>query len=313
MCAPGNGIQTAGGNCTACSLGSYQPGGGTTCLACQSSTFYPPVGGLNPPAWSVVISSNGTTLYTGSFTEASCVPTQTQMSPEAGQAFWNASLAASLASTPGNAGAGKFAIVKTSSHAACINACQNTTLLSAFNVPNANNFPGRLCLTQYDGANCSIAAMIPLQSGASTIDRLYYKLPPATLGSASKLHNNKAVKASMMSSGFYAIGTLPEAPASPYNLWTSIGSPLTADARTFAANQALLRDGPITGQSSAASIKACKTKCDNSDVCVMFFASVTPTSVTCWYRGGIDALATRSFAMLPPASSVSPSYDSLAW
>ena len=89
----------------------------------------------------------------------------------------------------------------------------------------------------------------------------------------------------MMSSGYYAHCTVPLADESK---WAAAGSHLGSDARTF-VKDAQPKTNTNRGE--------CKKLCDNSNVCwgLVYDAA----SGSCLFRGGVDAIATRSFFSLP--------------
>lgn len=214
VCLAGYGIQAGSTQCTLCPYGTYQPGGSTTCQACPQTSFYSPVDG-NGTTWI----SDGTTTYPGSFGEETCVPKQSQLSPEAGQAYFSPSVASSLLSTASQP-----------SLDACLSSCP------------ANS----CCMAQYDAAGeaCGTVTLTPAASDANSGMQLVYKLPPSTLGSASSV-----TKAKMMSSGYYAHCTIP---ATDSATWQDAGSALSSDARTF------VQGSPTwTTASSAECKKAC--------------------------------------------------------
>ena len=139
------------------------------------------------------------------------------------------------------------------------------------------------CLTQYDvaGKKCYQVLLEAASSTTTSGQQLVYKLPPSTLGSASSLK----VEGKMMSSGYYAHCTIPTATAAS---WAAAGSDLGADARTFVKGAA---------KKSGTTRAECKKACDNSNVCWGFVFDSADSS--CSFRGGVDALKTRSFFALP--------------
>jgi hypothetical protein len=131
--------------------------------------------------------------------------------------------------------------------------------------------------------------LTPVAADAAGL-KLLYKLPPSTLGSASSLKRNvtganAVVRVKMMSSGIYARAAIADDKRAN---WLSVGTNLDPTARTFssAVQTSLWRTG---------SEQDCKTLCDNSNVCWGFLFDGT----TCLFRGGEDALKTRSFFVLP--------------
>jgi hypothetical protein len=248
VCIPGYGQNTTG-QCVPCAQGTYQPGPNPTCLVCPTSTFYSPVDGNG-----TAFTSNGITTYTGSINQEACVPIQSQLSPEAGQAY--------IAPTDANTMA-LYTPAPAASLAACIASCP------------AN----KCCMAQYDvnSTTCYTVQLDAVSSEATTGQQLVYKLPPSTLGSAS------SVKTKMMSSGFYAHCAIPAAQQAN---WLAAGSNLDDSGRVFAKSTTW----------KAATRADCKKACDNSNVCWGFVWS--PTS-GCSFRGGVDAVRTRSFFSLP--------------
>jgi len=248
--------------CSLCPYGTYQPGGLSTCQACPQTPFYTPVDGNG-----ATYVSNGTTPYQGSFGAESCVPLQSQLSPEAGQAYFSPEALSSEAmqSLVSNSTAQDLA--------GCVAACP------------ANS----CCMAQYDTGSkaCKTISLAPAASDAVGAKQVVYKLPPSTLGSASSVKPADDTKAKMMSSGYYAhcsIATASEA------VWEAAGSNLGNDARTF------VQGGPVwlTNTNRA----ACKKACDNSNVCWGFVFDPSQGG-RCTFRGGVDALSTRSFFALP--------------
>jgi hypothetical protein len=215
--------------------------------------------------------STGTTLYPGSFDKESCVPRRSQLSPEAGQAYL----------VPGSALLGTAETAATLT--ACIESCPTD----------------QCCLAQYDvtAQKCNKMVLAPSASDVATGKQLLYKLPPSTLGSASSVPvvagqepaatPSATVTGKMMASGYYAHCTVPNADAPA---WEAAGSNLGSDARTFAKNGA---------QWTAANTKRdeCKKLCDNSNVCWGFVYDAV--NAKCSFRGGVDAISTRSFFSLP--------------
>ena len=267
MCIAGYGKPTnSSSTCSLCPYGTFQPGGLDSCQSCPASSFYPPVDGAGD-----VISSDGTTLNTGAYGEEACVPKQSQMSPEAGQAYFTPATSVTLT----NATAANLA--------ACLASCP------------AN----KCCLAQFDGSNCQSATLAPAAATA-TGPQLAYKLPPSTLGSASSVHHK--AKGKMISSGYYAHCDIASA---DLDSWFTVGSNLTADARTFATGAAVW-DTTVTSKAD------CKKKCDNSNVCFGFVSTTVSGAVRCAYRGGVDALGSRAFFVLP-VGGPSMDIDSLGW
>lgn len=257
--------------CLQCDYGTYQPGGLVSCQACPQTSFYTPVDGAG-----TTLVSDGTTTFRGAIGAESCVPMRSQLSPEAGQAFFTPDAAVNtllVNSTAADLGA-------------CLAACP------------ANS----CCLAQYDvtGQVCKVGALEPAAGNAAGL-RLQYKLPPSTLGSASsitqagaqqqqqELSGAGAVRAKTMASGIYAHCSVPAAAA---DAWKSAGTNLGVDARTFSS-------APAVQTWDVSSEADCRSKCDASNVCWGFFYDSATSS--CLYRGGVDAIKTRSFFVLPSA------------
>ena len=256
MCIAGYGKAQGSSLCTPCAYGFYQPGGLTTCQACPTTPFYAPVDGAGD-----TYVSDGTTTYPTSHGAEACVPKQSQLSPEAGQAYI----------APGSSAMSLLSSAPAPTLKACLDSCP----------------AGQCCLAQYDvtGKLCYSVALAPVAASAAG-QSLVYKLPPSTLGSASSLEEPAAVKGKTMSSGYYAHCAIPTASAAA---WAGAGTGLGADARTFVQGGA---------QKRVVSDRAeCKKLCDDSNVCWGFVFDSADSS--CSFRGGVDALATRSFFALP--------------
>lgn len=262
VCIPGFGRATPSSPCTICPQGSYQPGRLTTCQLCPNATFYPPVDGVGA-TWTSV----GTTTFLGAVGEESCVPKESQLSPEAGQAFFGSAPAVQALLTTTNA----------TSLATCLASCE----------------PTACCMVQWhaDTSKCKRASLPPVGADALGF-KLLYKLPPSTMGSASSIKAATAaapeaggVTAKTISSGIYARAAIPDATKAS---WLLVGTNLDQMGRTFSkADQASLwRVG---------SEAECKSLCDNSNVCWGFIHDGS----SCLFRGGEDALKTRSFMVLP--------------
>jgi hypothetical protein len=257
---PGYGKQGGSQACTPCAFGSYQAGGQSVCSACPSTAFYSPVDGAG-----ATYTATGTTFYLGSRGEEMCVPRASQLSPEAGQAYFAAGASASRLFTPTN---------NVASLDACIALCP----------------AGKGCMAQYDvaGRVCQLAAL-DLAAADATGRQLAYKLPPSTVGSASKVKEGASAK--MMASGFYAYTDLSAVASAT---WSTLGTNLGPDARTFATGAAAWDTNSRDG---------CKRKCDNSNNCALFIYDAA--SASCLYKGGVDALATRSFFAIPDPAATS--------
>jgi len=193
VCVAGYGKAAGSDVCTLCPYGTYQPGGLTECQACPQTPFYSPVDGNG-----TTYVSSGTTTYPGSFGIEACVPQQSQLSPEAGQAYFSpdaSSLQSLLTSSTQN------------SLGDCVATCP----------------AGSCCMAQYDvtGKTCKTISLDPQASDASTNMQVVYKLPPSTLGSASSV--KQATRAKMISSGYYAHCSIP---SSDVAKWQTAGSDL---------------------------------------------------------------------------------------
>lgn len=105
--------------------------------------------------------------------------------------------------------------------------------------------------------------------------------------SAGGAQQEPKVGAKTLASGLYARCALPEAHA---DAWVHIGSTLGLDARTFVHEPALWH---------TSTLEACQELCDNSNVC---WGGIYKNG-QCMFRGGIDALHTRSFFSLPAPNS----------
>lgn len=310
VCIPGRGKVSSSAPCTPCDYGFWQPGGLAECMACPNSTFYPPIDGIG-----VAYTSIATTFSTGATGVDWCVPMQSQLSPEAGQAYFNAAL------TPGTLNT--LFEEPAASLEACLAICPYDMC----------------CMAQYDteAGTCKYAHLPPA-SPTETGAQLFYKLPAAGLTSASSIRAGNqsaaaapvpvaranswgmsskaprvlngtkititvrrqqaasgsvsaqsakagpAVRAKTLGSGSYARCVIQpsQAPA-----WAQVGTTLGLDARTFARGAATWLD--------VTDIVACQELCDNSNVC---WGGIYDNG-RCLFRGGEDALHTRSFFNLP--------------
>lgn len=261
MCLAGFGIQGNGTTCTPCAYGTFQAGGGTTCSACPATTFYAPVDGAGP-----AFTTTGVTLYTGSNGQDACVPKQSQLSQEAGQAYF----------APGAAVEPLFTTAAAADLATCLAQCSASS--------------GQACMAQYDvvAKACKTLALPLAASDATNGTQLLYKLPPSVLGSASSI----TVGAKTLSSGFYAHTDVTLNAAT----WESAGTNLGTDARTFVKGAAQWATG-VTRD-------VCSKACDASNVCWGFLYNPAGTG-SCLYRGGVDALATRAVFTVPDAAAAS--------
>lgn len=248
-------------------------------LQCPNSTFYTPVDGTGP-VWTSV----GTTPFEGATRVEDCVPVQSQLAPEAGQAFFPvdafgsaaAAMQGVITSTPGG------------TLATCLNSCA------------AN----KCCFAQYDinqaGGVCRTALLQPdASNGTTTGLQLHYKLPPAGPGIATlslsggeqqSEENNSQVNAKALASGWYGTCAVPAAQAAA---WQGLGSALGPDARTFAQGGAVWHNGTTRA--------VCKAMCEGSNVCLGFLFDAG--SGACLYRGGVDALGSRAFFVVPTAAA----------
>lgn len=189
-------MQGSSFSCTPCNYGTFQAGGFPNCTACINSTFYAPVDGKDAS-----YTSQGTTLYKGSKSAEACVPKKTQMSPEAGQAFFTPSTNATRVN------------ITASTFAACVEACPTD----------------KCCFAQFERGQCSQARLTPEDASATTA-QFVYKLPPSTLVGASSVTD---VKAKMMSSGYYA-----HCQVTDVNAWLTVGSNLNKVAKGFGGKTA---------------------------------------------------------------------------
>jgi hypothetical protein len=248
--------------CTLCDYGTYQPGGLTQCQACPNTLFYAPIAG-GGPAWT----SQGTTLFKGAMGVEACVPVQSQLSPEAGQAYFSPASAMQLVLRNSTA----------TTLAACLAACGSEGC----------------CLAQWEAAaqTCQTVSLRVSSAGAGGY-QLQYKLPPSTLVAASSVDKTNA---KMMASGYYAYCTVAEGNLAA---WETAGVTLTTDARTFSSDPLPVWDLSLDGGAS------CRRNCDNSNVCWGFIYN-SDTEI-CLYKGGVDALNYRSFFVLPGTPSPGP-------
>jgi len=239
---------------------------------------------------------------------------QSQLSPEAGQAYFNAAL------TPG--ALNTLFEEQATSLEACLAICPHDMC----------------CMAQYDaeGGKCKYAHLPPA-SATETGPQLFYKLPAAGLTSASSIrvgnksaaasqplataHNwgrvsrpprvlngtkvtvtirrqeaaassvsaqsakaGPAARAKTLGSGSYARCAIQPSQATA---WAQVGTTLGLDARTFARGAA--------SWLAVTDIVACQELCDNSNVC---WGGIYDNG-RCLFRGGEDALNTRSFFNLP--------------
>lgn len=259
-------MQGGATTCTACAYNTFHPGGSTTCSSCPSTTFYAPVDGAG-----AAFTSSGMTLYTGSVGQEACVPKQSQLSPEAGQAYFAPDAAAA-------------ALFTTTSNVSDLDACITLTAATK----------GQAVMAQYSVAakTCQTVALPLAAADAASGTQMLYKLPPSAIGSAS------SVQAKMMASGHYAHVDVTANAAT----WATAGTNLGTDARTFSRGAAAWDMGASNSGTTRAE---CRKKCDASNVCWGFLFN-TANGGSCLYRGGVDALATRAFFALPDAADVTP-------
>lgn len=267
MCLPGYGKRTnTSTTCEICDYGSWQPGTEVECKFCPQTQFYSPVDGNGN-----TINTDGMTLYRGSTSVGDCVPKQSQLAQEAGQAFFSAESPAYTLLTP----------TPRASLSACLASCP----------------PGSCCFAQYDVTSrvCSTVTLDPAAGDATTGMQMFYKLPPAGMGAAASSLTQAAppkVSAKGLASGHYAVCGIPAVQATT---WYTAGSDLGSDARTFAKGSSVSWDINTTRPE-------CKARCDQSNVCFGFIFDAA--SGSCLYRGGVDALATRAFFGMPTTADL---------
>lgn len=279
VCLPGYGKRTLAPNakCEICPKGQWQDGTSPVCFACSNSTFYSPVDGLGP-AWTTA----GTTPFEGAIRLEDCVPIQSQLTPEAGQAFFPI-ISDGSAGSAALQGLVSAATTQGSDLATCLGACPTDMC----------------CFTQYDMPNgvCRTAVLEADATNATTGLQLHYKLPPVGPGAAAlSIDNSKKrvdqVQAKGLASGWFGTCSVPAAQAAA---WQAIGSALTPDARAFVKNNgtALWHTGTTRA--------ACKALCEDSNVCLGFIFDAA--NGACLFRGGIDALASRAFFSVPTTAA----------
>lgn len=258
-----------------CPPGQYQPGGLTACQPCAKATFYPPVDGAGD-RWT----STGLTTFPGAIGPEFCVTKESQLSPEAGQAYFDKSPESPLVQEE----------MLTNTSRASLGACM------------ASCPAGSCCLAEYNTASkvCLTASFTPIGTDSADAQKLYYKLASSAMGSASSVtdgpEGSEVAKAKMMSSGMYARCSATA------ELWMMVGTPLTADARTFVSPDKIWDNVDFVSSEDD-----CKKKCDASNVCWGFIMqSYGLYSKQCLYKGGEDALNTRSFFVVPTAVDLSP-------
>lgn len=307
ICVAGWGVHAStGSQCAPCNYGSFQPGGNPTCESCPDTTFYSPVGDAGAS-----VTVGGTTLYTGSHTVEACVPTKSQMSPEAGQAYFT------TPRTPET-------IAQTQANVTDLNACLAT----------CDAVPGTCCLAQFSAGACRRATMEP-QAASIVAPQYVFKLPPAGLaasvasvaaaapapaavtngasllidGERSVSSEEPAVKAKSLASGYYAHCAIPTTDAGEQDpditaTWLTVGSPLQANARVFRPIQVV----PVWDEVTTTA--GCKRKCDDSNICIGFITRVitegngSNPKLQCSYRGGVDTPGSRAFFALPATNNI---------
>lgn len=312
VCIAGRGRENSTAPCTPCKYGFWQPGGLAQCLPCPPTTFYPPVDGLGE-----TYTTQGNTFSEGATGVDQCVPMRSQLSPEAGQAYFTSEMA------NGKLLKEMFTSSDISSLPACLDLCA----------------PDSCCLAQYNvkARTCLLVTLAP--AGPTDVGpQIFYKLPSSEMSAASSVKDakrsssssdpagaNKAqtvgsrrsttraprvqagtkstvtirrqgagkvsassaandVRTKTLGSGLYATCTIADGEA---EAWMEVGSQLTLDARTFAK-------GPDVWL-NVTDVRVCQELCDNSNVC---WGGIYRDG-QCLFRGGIDALNTRAFFALP--------------
>lgn len=278
VCIAGFGKASANATfCSICPPGQYQPGGMQFCESCPNATFYAPVDGAGPQ-WTSI----GLTTFPGAVGAESCVPKESQLSPEAGQAYFG--------KDPDVQGLLTTSTKQTMD--ACLSSCAADSC----------------CLAQYDVSNkaCQTATLAPAAADAPGYYKLMYKLPPSAMGAASSLKagasaagsagSAEEVKGKMISSGIYARCVVPD---NAVDAWFKVGTLLTDDARTFST-----ATSPWDVVHGATSEGECQKMCDDSNVCWGFIHLTQYNQ--CIFKGGEDALKTRSFFVVPTGVDLTP-------
>lgn len=169
-----------------------------------------------------------------------------------------------------------------------------STLTSASSLPDQqqqqqqqdSSVVASAALLSVDPATDSAAAAAAASGGGSRSLR-QAEAAPADEGSP--------VRAKMMASGFYARCAITNDKVSS---WLKAGVPLNPDtAQTFKWGTQPYQSWDL-GKSEA----DCQKKCDNSVVCWGFLYDTYSTA--CLYKGGEDALRSRSFFVMPNLASV---------
>jgi hypothetical protein len=186
----------------------------------------------------------------------SCVPQQSQLAPEAGQAFF----------APGSPTQPLLRLSpQPTDLAGCLAACP------------ANS----CCWAQYNATNgsCAAAVLEPADAHTSVSGLLLlHRLPAAAMAAASSAAARPRASAQTLASGAYAACAIPAAAAGAWQ--AGAGTSLGADARTFATASVW----------DAATTRArCQAKCDESNVC--FGVIWDATNQACLYRGGVGECA----------------------
>lgn len=266
VCAAGHGKPAGSQRCELCPLGTWQPGTLQECQPCETSSWYAPVDGAG-----ATLVSAATTLMRGATRLDDCVAQQSQLAPEAGQAFVAASntVMASLMTT-----------TTQPNLSACLAACP----------------AGSCCMAQWDSATarCQTATLAPAAADAMGGGlQLLYKLPASgqAIAALSAGRRGNRTRAAGLALGWWASCDVPAAQASA---WTTVGSALTPDARAFS---------PVTTWDTAAAGRAaCKATCEDSNLCTMLLFDTSAGA--CSYRGGVDALGSRAFFSLPTGADL---------
>lgn len=300
ICIPGWGQPSTGSACAPCPYGSFQPGGNPTCDVCPDTTFYSPVDGQG-----ATVTVGGTTLYTGSKTVEACVPKQSQMAPEAGQAYFTTRTNVTIAPP--------------------VTAANLTTCLAT-----CDTVPNTCCLAQFSAGTCRRATMTP-EAASIAAPQYVFKLPPSGLaasvasvadaapaavtdgasivtdGAPSVTSEEPAVKAKTLASGYYAHCAIPiVGGVADIDSWLTVGSPLQANAQVFRPLTAPAIWDEVTNTAQ------CKQKCDDSNICIGFITQVIATKLQCSYRGGVDTPGSRAFFALP-APSATTNIQNFGW
>ncbi len=134
------------------------------------------------------------------------------------------------------------------------------------------------------------AAAIPSSDSSGVISDAAFVAPQA---SAAPSDQATSVRAKMMASGFYARLAISD---DKVTSWLKAGVPLDPQrAQTFKWGAAPEWDLNMTDE-------ACGKKCDDSVICWGFLYDTVAQK--CLYRGGEDALKSRSFFVMPNMAAV---------